>query len=295
MSNLQVKGFGALELSENGLAVQSFPTRHVEELLGYLHLNQNKTFGREELIDLLWLYDASENSRARFSTVLWRLRGVFKKLGVEASAFLRATRDHITFAPEEPLQFDVERFERQLEVAWSKKEDIDKLDELTRAVNLYQGELYSGIYVDWCLIERERLARKHMQALGELMHCHIRQNDLVKAIEIGQTILNIDPMREEVHRGLIFCHGKLGHRAEAAAQFQQCAHYMISELQVYPMPDTVRVYQQIMAGYMNNNVARSNGDMVERARRANIAFQKAGNKLIRILDEIENLQSATIS
>jgi hypothetical protein len=81
----------------------------------------------------------------------------------------------------------------------------------------------------------------------------------------------------------------------SSRRFQQCAHYMISELQVYPMPDTVRVYQQIMAGYMNNNVARSNGDMVERARRANIAFQKAGNKLIRILDEIENLQSATIS
>ncbi len=41
------------------------------------------------------------------------------------------------------------------------------------------------MYSDWCLIERERLARKYLQALGELMYCHIRLKDFAQAIVVG--------------------------------------------------------------------------------------------------------------
>jgi DNA-binding SARP family transcriptional activator len=199
------------------------------------------------------------------------------------------------FAPAEPLPFDVESFEQQLDVAWAAKEDAAKSDALTKAINLYQGDLFTGIYGDWCLIERERLAQKHLQALGELMHCHIRQNNFDMAVEVGQSILTDDPLREEVHRDLIFCYGRLGRRAEAAEQFQLCADYLMLELKVYPMPDTVSTYQQIVTGAMSQSLAGTNRDLLQRVNRANAEFQQAGNKLIKILNEIEYLNSRAIS
>ena len=295
MSQLHARGFGGLELTGNGLAIQSYPTRHVEELLGYLLLNQHQAYSRDNLIELLWPHEPSENSRGRLSTVLWRLRGIFSRLGINANSIIQTNRDHITFAPSEPLPFDVESFEHQLDLAWAAREDTAKMAALARAVDLYKGDLFTGIYGDWCLIERERLSQKHLQAQGELMHCHIHQNNFAMAIELGQSILANDPLREEVHRDLIFCYGRLGRRAEAAAQFQLCMDYLMLELKVYPMPDTVSIYQQIMTTSMSESFPVSNRDLYERANRANAAFQQASNRLVKILNEIENLNSVTIS
>ncbi len=295
MSRLQVKGFGGLDLSGNGRAVHSFPTHHVEELLGFLLLNQNRACSRDQLIELLWPHDATVNGRHCLSTVLWRLRGVFRQLGLSARSYLRTTRDYVIFSPSRPLNFDVESFQQQLDIAWSTKQDDARIDRLCRAIDLYQGDLYGDIFADWCLIERERLARMHLQALGDLLHCYIRQRELSKAVDIGQRILSIDPLREEIHRALIYCYGQLGYRSEAAAQFHLCADSLMNELQVLPMPDTVCIYQQILAGCTNYGQSRLNYELLARARKANIEFQQAGDKLIRILDEIENMDAATFT
>jgi hypothetical protein len=67
------------------------------------------------------------------------------------------------------------------------------------------------------------------------------------------------------------------------------------ELKVYPMPDTVSTYQQIVTGSMSKSLAGTNRDLLERVNRANAEFQHAGNKLIRMLNELEYLNSSTIS
>ena len=288
MACLQVKGFAGLELSGNGLSILSFSTHHVEELLGYLLLNQNKTFDRDYLIELLWPYDVSENNRGRLNTVLWRLRRIFRQMGFSAESFLQSSQDLIIFSPTEDLQFDVYSFRHHLDAAWAAKDDSTKIVELTKATDLYKGDLYAGILSDWCLIERERLARNYLKALNELMQCYMRQNNFAKAIEVGQTIIGEDPLREEVHRALIACYGRLGHRAEAAAQFQQCADYLMVELQILPMPDTVSVYQQVMTASIMNILDTPNSELLKQAHRAHTEFRQADDKLNKILDEIEN-------
>jgi len=160
-------------------------------------------------------------------------------------------------------------------------------------ITLYQGDLYAGIYSDWCLVERERLAQRHLQALDKLMQCHIGRNDFEMAIEVGQSILSIDPLHEEVHRNLIFSYGRLSRRSEAAAQFQLCADRLMLELKVFPMPETVRVYQQVMTTSMGKSLPDSNRVLIERANRANAAFQRAGSNLLQILAEIENMNFST--
>lgn len=292
MSSLKVNGFGGLELHGNGLSIHHFPTHHVEELLGYLLLNQKKPCGRDSLIELLWRNEVSESVRGRLNTVLWRLRGLFRQLGFSAQSFLVSTRDLIVFDPTVPLQFDVDNFEHHLRAAYAAAEDTTKACELTKAIDLYQGDLYEGVFTDWCLVERERLARMHLQALGELMYCFVRQNAYQGAIEVGQTILNEDPLREEIHRVLIYCYGRLGYRAEAAAQFKLCTDNLMSELQVFPMPDTVVTYQQIMTRYLNNSRDTSKFDLLKEAYRAYADFQLAGEKLIKVLDKID--ESKTI-
>lgn len=295
MSGIQVNAFGGLNLIGNGLSFHSFPTRHVEELLGFLLLNQNKALDREFLIELLWPNDISEHKRGRLSTVLWRLRRIFRQLGFSAESFLHSTHDLIVFNLTDDFQFDVTSFEQHLDAARVEVEDTAKMTELTKAIDLYQGDLYDGIFSDWCLIEREHLAISYLHALKELMYCNYRQNNFAKAIEIGQAIVNEDPLREEVHRALIIYHGRLGNRAAAAVQFQRCADYLMTELQVLPMPATVVAYQNIMNASVTNNFDTHNSELMKQAHRAHTEFRRAADKLNKILHEIEISKSAAIS
>ncbi len=294
MSSLQANAFGGLNLIGNGQVIDSFPTRHVEELLGYLLLNRNKPVDRDFLIELLWPNENPEDMRRRLSTVLWRLRRVFRQMGFDAESFLRSTQELISFHPTEELHFDVFNFEQHLNAARSENADATKIIELKKAVDLYKGELYEGIFSDWCLIERERLALSYLQTLIELMNCYFRQNDFAKAIEIGQRITKIDPLREEAHRTLILCYGRLGNRAAAAVQFQLCADHLMTELEVLPMPDTVMAFKQIMNMSVSNIPDSSNPELLKQAHRAHAEFRRASNKLNKILYEIENSKFDTV-
>ena len=156
---LHVFAFGKLRLQCGDKLVDSFPTRHVEELLGYLLLHPQTPQPREKLIDLLWPHSGSDNDRGRFSTVLWRLRSLFEQLDTPVDSYLRVTRDWISFAPQEPYDLDIQQFEGLLHKAQDAAGELGQEQCWVEAAAVYQGDLYDGIYADWCLVERERLAR----------------------------------------------------------------------------------------------------------------------------------------
>lgn len=293
---LQVFAFGKLRLQCGDKLVDSFPTRHVEELLGYLLLHPQTPHPREKLIDILWPYSVSDNDRGRFSTVLWRLRTLFDQLNMPADSYLRVTRDWISFSPQEPYNLDLQQFEGLLHKAQGAVGDPFQEQCLLEAAAVYQGDLYDGIYADWCLVERERLARLYLRTLGQLMASLMQRQTYGEAVVIGREILKRDPLREEVHRALMRCYWLLGRRSEAVRQFQSCSHLLMQELQVLPMPDTIALYNQIITDRVTtysipplseNLFAPSQHGYHELTplQTAFVEFQRAADRLNKLLDE----------
>jgi DNA-binding SARP family transcriptional activator len=68
-----------------------------------------------------------------------------------------------------------------------------------------------------------------------------------EAIEASHRILDIDPLREEVHRALMQCYGSSGHRCDGIRQFQKCANLLLSELGIFPLPETIEIYRNLIA------------------------------------------------
>jgi len=246
MAHLQVSVFGKLRIQNDEDVVDGFPTRRAEELLGYLLVNPGERHPREKLVATLWPDVPLSNGRASLSTALWRLRNVFNRLGIHSESYLLATREWISFEPDETLQIDLIQFERHLGESERAKELNTKVNALKEAANLYQGVFCDGIYAEWCLIERERFERRYLRALGSLMGCLIDAGHFGDAVSVGQDILDRDPLREEVHRALMHCYWKMGERSLAIHQFQLCARMLQSELQVLPMPETINLYRQII-------------------------------------------------
>lgn len=292
MPHLQVYAFGRLRLHYGQAEVSSFPTRHVEELLAYLLLNQRVHHSREKLIEILWPYSSPANARARFSTVLWRLRTVFDQVGVSTADYLQVARDWVAFVPAQPLTFDVADFDALLNQTLTVAETLTtgRQEEMLRtAVSLYQGELYEGIYSDWCLLERERVARTYLRAMGQLMACLIQRQEYDEAVSLGAEILQFDPIREEVHRTLMYCYWQMGQPARALCQFDACTRLLAEELKALPMPETVTLYRQIMADRLKRaQVAVEPPDRFRAQLQAAFHdFEEAGDRLNRLLEGVE--------
>jgi DNA-binding SARP family transcriptional activator len=246
MAPLQVQVLGKLRLRYDGDIVDQFPTRRVEELLAFLVVHQQRQHSREMLIDLLWSDRSPSNGRASLSTELWRLRKVLKGLSIPTDGFLSTSRDWISFNPTHPTTFDVADFERHLKHAEGEIDPDRRKDELLVSVEMYSGVFCEGLYSDWCLIERERLERKYLWALGQLTAEMIKQESYQEATRFGEKIVRRDPLREEAHRALMLCYWKTGNSAQSLRQFQTCARLLQLELGIMPLPETINLYRTIV-------------------------------------------------
>lgn len=245
MALLHIRAFGKLQMQYQDKAITSFPTHHVEELLAYLLLHQETEHHREKLIDLLWPDGSPDNARGRLNTVLWRLRATFEALGLDTAVCLPTSRDWVAFSPTRPFTCDLTLFEQALTQA--TQTDGDTREQwLQTAVALYHGDLFDGLYADWVLIAREQLARRFLHALGELMAACLARHAYAEALAHGHTILAADPLREEVYRALMLCYWRLGQPGQAIQQFHRCAHLLLEELHVLPLPETRALYQQLL-------------------------------------------------
>lgn len=246
MASLQVHVFGKLRLQHGEASVEAFPTRRVEELLGFLIVRPHTSHTREKLIDTLWPDIPLRNGRASLSTALWRLRKVFDRLKLPASDFLITNRDWIRFEPSDAYILDLAEFNQHIGEAEQFEDSQKREMALRSAIKLYRGSFCEGIYSEWCLIERERLERSYLRAMGQLMDLLMQRQGFEEAARIGQDILLCDPLREEVHRAVMHCYWKLGRRSKAVGQFQLCARALQAELRILPLPETIALYQEIV-------------------------------------------------
>jgi DNA-binding SARP family transcriptional activator len=244
---LEVKAFGRLQLSCNGTIVSTFPTRKAEELLAYLVLHQGHPLGRDRLIEILWPGAPAGNGRSRLSTALWRIRVLLVKLGLSPDSCLETDSESVALVISPHSLIDVSIFQDHIHAAEAASVPEEKESLFRAAQSLYAGDLLDGIYSEWCLLERERLARLNLRALGQLVACYINRGALQEAIDTSHRILDIDPMREEVHRSLMLCYANSGRRCDGIRQFQRCANLLLKELGIFPMPETIEIYRSLVA------------------------------------------------
>ncbi len=295
MVGLQVRVFGKLSLQHGETIIDRFPTRRAEELLGYLILYRGTRHPREKLIDTLWPDVDLSNGRASLSTALWRLRSVFKRLGLNSSDYVVADRDWVRFDAAEDTVLDLLIFKRHLAEA-DNQDGAGREEGYRVALESCHGTICEGIYAEWCLLERERTERLILKTMGKLMRLLMGRQAYDEAATVGQDILEIDPLREEVHRAVMFCYWRLGRRAQAVHQFQKCARLLQAELHILPMLETISLYGQIVRERLDDlQIASRAGTPYEYELNSAIeAFMDASEELSKLLELTESFWETPI-
>ncbi len=276
-----------MHVSQGAESVEDKMHRAVKGLLAYLVLFR-RVHAREVLLDLFWGDYSEDRARKCLNTAIWRLRKALEPESVPRGTYLITTSiGKIGFNRQSNYCLDVAEFELHTQNALAKPYSALTAVEartIEEALSLYTGDLLEGFYDDWVLRERERLYSLELRGLAHLLKYYRHHKDYEKALACGQKILDLDPLRDEIHREIMRLHKANRQRTLAIRQYEICCRILDNELSVGPMEETRILHNQICS---QKKYDRNSSDLQIKPTTARQTLQQA-QKALREFDRISS-------
>ena len=215
--------FGTLRATQGDQTLTRFRTHKTGALLAYLAFYHHRSHPRELLIDLFWPDDALESGRHSLRLALSSLRHQLETPGSAAGTVLLADRNTVQLNPE-AVTTDVAQFEAALQAAAQAQSPLETVRWLSAAMELYRGPLLSGSYESWVLPQQLRLEDEYVQAVLRLVEVQRAGGQLQQALQTAVRAVGADPLREELHLGLmgvLVAAGQVGAAQQQYARFER--------------------------------------------------------------------------
>jgi len=233
-SRLTVAMLGPMQVLVDGQPVQSWRTVKGRDMIAYLLLHGDRSVTRDQLVEALWPDSDAEGGQALLHTTLYYLRRALKPAGEGLITFAggayRLSRDSV--------EVDLDRFEQLAatgtEEAWRG------------AANLYRGDLLGGLDYVWCEGPRTRVRTLYMDTLRNLSDHLFKTGRPSEAAPWLQRVLQLDPLAESAHVGLMECYAATGNRNAALQQYRTLARLLDDELGLQPSRAAQDLYRRLL-------------------------------------------------
>jgi DNA-binding SARP family transcriptional activator len=201
-------------------------------LLAYLILHPRIAHRRELISDMLWQDAPPERVRQNLSDLLYRLQ---KESNID---WLLIETDTLAIQPNENLWVDVWEFDHLI--------SSTTIEELRKAVELYNGELLPEIYEDWVIAERELRRSQYISALETLSKLYETEGKLQDALLIARKLILTEPLHEPAHQTYLRLLGRLKRFGEALAHYDYFCSLLRSELDSKPIAETESILNALV-------------------------------------------------
>lgn len=240
--SLNLLGSPSLAIEERPVALS--PSSAL--LCAYLALSPSEGRPRSTAATQLFADCSAPTARRRLNTAVWRLKNEVRvHTGVD---IVEASDDRrVGLNSSVSVTVDTAVFEELVEQPLRLRPDdisADDAERLERAVALHRGRLVECCDDEWVLAERHRFESRYLAALDHLVRFHGAQGDLDRVARYGELALDLEPLREDIHRHLIHAYGAAGRDDLAERQFERCRMLLLEELGADPMPETIAAYSR---------------------------------------------------
>jgi DNA-binding SARP family transcriptional activator len=113
-------------------------------------------------------------------------------------------------------------------------------------VALYAGDFLPRVEHDWVFARREYYRRRACASLADLLHDGSRS--CTERLRFAEHLLTLDPWREDVFRESLRLRAACGDRAGAVVAYRAFCKELRTELDIEPMPETVRCFEMLVRG-----------------------------------------------
>ncbi len=250
-------GFGIV-VAGRSMDIGKWKRKQAVTLFKYLVTQLDRPVHRGRLIDCLWPDVDESRAWGRLKVTMYYLRHELRASGISDDVVKTIGKAYLL--RRDAVWVDADAFERLVNAGRALQEQAqwsDALDRYIEAQRLYRGDyLEEETFADWCAEERERLHELYLELLARTAECQAALGRFDEVVQIYRKALVFDPCRESFHFSLMEYLVKDGRPDLALAQYRHCQQVLVREFGVEPLPETQRLYRQILKG---GDSARASG------------------------------------
>jgi LuxR family maltose regulon positive regulatory protein len=245
--SIQVQCFGNFRVLLNGeeVAQDRWVSAKARDLLAYFVTMRGEKMPADKVFDAIW-GEKERTSRTAFHTALSRLRNALKAGDDSPRLILVEVGEYWL----DSARFSIDVDEFNLSIAKARSATIDEVaaEWYERAVSLYQGEYLQNLYYEWVFPERRRLTQAYLNALQELAAYYLSMQLPARAIECIEKSIPLDTLNEDLYCMSMRGYAELGDRSSVVRVYTNLQKLLQRELNANPMPETARLYDELMGG-----------------------------------------------
>jgi TolB-like protein/Tfp pilus assembly protein PilF/DNA-binding winged helix-turn-helix (wHTH) protein len=230
---------GGLELRSAGGRPFALKSRKARALLAILSTQRGLRMSRAKIASLLWSDRAEPQARGSLRQALADLR---RSLGSAGADVVHSTAEMVELNGAR-VESDVAHFETLL----AKRDRAD----LEQAATLYRGPFLDGFdlredaFDEWRMQETSRLEAQMITGLTLLVSLCETDGDLEAALAHVDRLLEIAPLREEVHRRAMELCQRMGRTTEAIERYEHLRSRLAVELDIEPPAESQRLAAEL--------------------------------------------------
>ncbi len=240
---VKIYSFGRLRIEIDGKSLSSGRKGSTKpmEFLRLLIARGGRAVPERRLSEILWPEADGDIAHQSFATTLHRLR---RLLANEKAVLLDDSR--VSLNPR-LVWLDMWVFERlpQIDDPVMPGSEVNLGDAMDEMLKIYRGDFLADEEVPWVLESRERLRSRFRRQHGYLGESLERSGAWTAAIEWHRRGIEIDPLAEEMHAGLIRSHRRLRQNVEAIAAYHRCESLFMALFGRPPGQEIQKAYQDI--------------------------------------------------
>jgi DNA-binding SARP family transcriptional activator/tetratricopeptide (TPR) repeat protein len=242
---LEISLLGEQRVAVDGSVVTHLGSPRAIALLGFLLLHRDAPQRREYIAAQFWPDSPGGQARTNLRRELHALRAGLPQI----ERWLRADRETLLWRSDADVRVDVAEFEAAASAAARAQaagDDAAFRQAAAQALRAYRGDLLPALYDDWAAAERDRLRRRCLTLLDQLIALDWRAGGYAGAIERARQRIDLEPLEEVGYRMLLQLQALAGDRAAALQTYHRCVSVLERELGVAPDQATTAEYERLV-------------------------------------------------
>lgn len=245
---LAVQMFGGFSMSANGriLNGEGLHSDMLLRLLAYTLCHRRKLLGVQELGDILWPDEGSDNPAGALKNLMYRLRTFLKKTWGDREYILTG-RGSYQWNPEIEVQIDAEIFEEGCR-RWEKEQNTKAcMEEGKKLAGLYQGFFLPEMGGEYWVVAVSTYYHSCYLTLVKKLAVLLNEEKLYDQTEnVCLASIQLDPLDEEVHR--LYMQALMGDNKQnlALEHYQETVKLLYDNLGVRPSKPLQQIYEELL-------------------------------------------------
>ena len=247
-SELTVRMFDKFQTeNEKGiLNKENMRSEMLTRLLAYMISHREKDMTAQELIDVLWPEDQSDNPSGALKNLMYRLRKLMNNTWGESGKYIVTGRGAYQLNPEFVFHVDIEEFEECCRQVFNSEDPAVQQENGKRAVELYQGMFLSELSSEYWVVSIATYYHSiYLTMVKRLAALLEKEKKFTDVEEICGKAIQIEPLDEEIHCFLLRAMIADNKQQLAASHYKETVKLLYDSLGVRPSGEMENIYEEL--------------------------------------------------